>query len=191
MLTTSAVMINMYSMILIAHITPELALEFSLVGVLIFWFACYHPFSLDVLIYAVGFNSPWCWSQSYFFSIRPVAYWPRSSWREIGPNLSLKVICDTSHLCQCTVFLKSVCSFVSNVYYSLAESRGSPNGSGGKSIPVASIRKYVDVLFVRIILNTWIHEGRCNFDFVSIWNSIYLFAWLGGSLYLCHVQCSL
>ena len=45
-------------------------------------------------------------------------------------------------------------SFDSDVTSSFAESRGSPDGSGGKSIPVASIRKYVGVPIVRLILQT-------------------------------------
>ena len=56
--------------------------------------------------------------------------------------------------CRCTVFLKAVRSFLSDVYYSFAESRGGPEGSGGKSIMVISICKVVDVLLVRIILQT-------------------------------------
>ena len=39
---------------------PELASKFSLVGVMIFLFAWYHPSSLDVLHSAVGFNYPCC-----------------------------------------------------------------------------------------------------------------------------------
>ena len=69
-------------------------------------------------------------------------------------NLSLKVRCAASHLCQCTVFLKALRSFVLDVYFSFAESVGGPDGSGGKSIPVASIRKCVDVLLVGFILQT-------------------------------------
>ena len=37
---------------------PELASEFSPIGVLIFWFAWYHPSSLDVLRSVVGLNYP-------------------------------------------------------------------------------------------------------------------------------------
>ena len=39
---------------------PKLAYEFSSIGVLIFWFACYHTSSLDVLRSAFIFNSPCC-----------------------------------------------------------------------------------------------------------------------------------
>ena len=42
----------------------------------------------------------------------------------------------------------------SGVSSSFVESRGVPDGSGGKSIPVASICKCVDVLLVRIIMQT-------------------------------------
>ena len=35
---------------------PKLASEFSPIGVLIFWFAWYHPYSLDVLVSSVGFH---------------------------------------------------------------------------------------------------------------------------------------
>ena len=68
--------------------------------------------------------------------------------------LSLKVRCDSRNLCRCTVFLKAVRSFDSDITSSSAESRGGPDGSRGKSITVASIRKYVVVLLVRIILQT-------------------------------------
>ena len=67
-------------------------------------------------------------------------------------NLFLKVRCDTSYLCRCTVFLKAVRSFVLYMSSSFYESRGFPDGSGGKSIPVAYIRKYVDVMLVRLII---------------------------------------
>ena len=67
-------------------------------------------------------------------------------------NSSLKVKCETSHLCWCTVFLKAMRSFISDVSSSFAESRGGPEGSGGKSIPLASICECVYVLLVRFIL---------------------------------------
>ena len=54
-------------------------------------------------------------------------------------NLSLKLRCETSHLCWCTVFLKAMHSFVSNVSYSFAGYRGGPEGSRGMSIPVSYI----------------------------------------------------
>ena len=69
-------------------------------------------------------------------------------------NLSTKVRCETSHLCWCIVFLKSVHSFVSGVYSSFAESRGGPEGSGGKSILLAYICKSVGVILVRLIMQT-------------------------------------
>ena len=69
-------------------------------------------------------------------------------------NLSLNVRCDNIHLCQCTVFLKSVRSFVSYVSTSFSECRRGPDGSGGKYVPLASIHKCVDVLVVRLILHT-------------------------------------
>ena len=50
--------------------------------------------------------------------------------------------------------LKAVRSFKSGVSYSSAESRGSPDESGGKSIPVASIRICVGVMLVIIIMHT-------------------------------------
>ena len=78
-------------------------------------------------------------------------------------NLSLKVRCDTGHSCQCTVFLKAVHSFDSDMSSSFADSRGVPYGYGGKSIPVGSIRKYFFVLLVKLILHTLSQEGRCNF----------------------------
>ena len=67
-------------------------------------------------------------------------------------NLSLKVRCDTINLCRCTVFLKAMRSFESDVYYSFAKSRGGPDRSGGRSISVSYIHKCVDVLLVRLIL---------------------------------------
>ena len=69
-------------------------------------------------------------------------------------NLSLKVSCDTIHLCRCTVFLKALHSFISDVSSSFDEYRGGTDGSGGKSIPVTSIFKYGYVLLVRTILKT-------------------------------------
>ena len=69
-------------------------------------------------------------------------------------NLSLKLRCETSHLCWCTVFLKTVRVLVSDMSSSFAGSREVPEGSGGKSIPVATIFKCLDVMLVRIILNT-------------------------------------
>ena len=44
--------------------------------------------------------------------------------------------------------------FYSYVPSSFADSRGGPGGSGGKSIPVSSIRKYVGVLLGRLIMHT-------------------------------------
>ena len=67
-------------------------------------------------------------------------------------NLSLKVRCETNYLCWFSVLLESVHSFDSDVPYSFDESRGGPDGSGGKYIMVASICKYVGVLIVRLIL---------------------------------------
>ena len=68
--------------------------------------------------------------------------------------LLLKVRCDTIHLCRCTVFLKDVRSFVSGVSSYFVKYMGGPDYYGGKSIPVASICKCVDVLLVRIITQT-------------------------------------
>ena len=48
-------------------------------------------------------------------------------------NLSLKVLCETSHLCLCTVLFKAVCSAVSDVSSSFADSMGGPEGSEGNS----------------------------------------------------------
>ena len=45
-------------------------------------------------------------------------------------------------------------SFVSGVSTYFSESRGSSDGSGGKYIPVASIRKCVDVILVRLNMQT-------------------------------------
>ena len=45
-------------------------------------------------------------------------------------------------------------SFVSDVSSYFAEYREDLEGSGGKSIPVASICKYVDVMIVRLIPKT-------------------------------------
>ena len=68
--------------------------------------------------------------------------------------LSINIRCGASYFCWCTSLLKSVQSFLLDVSSSLVKSRGSPDGSGGKSILVASICKCVDVLLVRIILQT-------------------------------------
>ena len=51
-------------------------------------------------------------------------------------------------------FLKDLHSFDSSVPSYFYEFRGVPDESGGKSIPVASIRKYVGVMLVRIIIQT-------------------------------------
>ena len=88
-------------------------------------------------------------------------------------------------------FLNAVRSFVSDVYTSFTESRGGSDGYGGKSILVVSIRKCVDVLLVRLILNILRQEGHCNFDFVSVHNSTCLRARIGGCLYLSCFSCSL
>ena len=69
-------------------------------------------------------------------------------------NLSLKVRCDNSYLCWCTVFLKAVSSFVLVVSTSFDEFKGRTDRSGGKSITLSSISKYVGVLLVRLILKT-------------------------------------
>ena len=69
-------------------------------------------------------------------------------------SLSLKVRCDTRHLCRCTVLLKAVHSFVSDVFTSFDESMGGPDGSGEKSISAAYIRNSVDVMLVRLIIHT-------------------------------------
>ena len=68
-------------------------------------------------------------------------------------NLSLKVLCETSHLCWCTVSLKDVHIFVSDVPSSFDESRRVAEGSGGEYIPVASICKCRGGLLVRLILH--------------------------------------
>ena len=52
------------------------------------------------------------------------------------------------------VFLKAVPSFDSDVPSSFNKSRGGPDGSGGNSITVAYICKYVGVLIVRLMLQT-------------------------------------
>ena len=82
-------------------------------------------------------------------------------------------------------------SFDLGVSYSFAESSGGHYGSGGKSIMVAPIRKYVVVLIVRIILQTRRREGSYDFDFALIWNSMRLCELLGGFWYLCYVSYSL
>ena len=69
------------------------------------------------------------------------------------PSLSIKVRWDTSHLCRCTVLLKDVHSFVLDMSTSYTARWGGTDGSGGKSIKIASISKCMDVLLVRIILN--------------------------------------
>ena len=46
---------------------PKFTSKFSLIGVLIFWFPSYHPSSLNELHSTVGFDSPFCWAQSYFW----------------------------------------------------------------------------------------------------------------------------
>ena len=65
-------------------------------------------------------------------------------------NLSLELRCETSNFCRCNVFLKVVRSFVSDVSSYFTESRGGPEGSGGKSILVDYICKCVDVIIVRL-----------------------------------------
>ena len=47
------------------------------------------------------------------------------------------------------------------------------------------------VLLVRLIFQTWRREGRWYFDFLSVRNSIFLSAQLGGRIYLHRVSCSL
>ena len=69
-------------------------------------------------------------------------------------NLSVKVRFETGHLCQCTVFLKAMRSFVLYVSSSFLKYSGGPEGSGGKSILVTSICKFVDVLLVKLIIKT-------------------------------------
>ena len=73
-------------------------------------------------------------------------------------------------MCQFTVFLKAVRSFVSDVFSYFAEYSGFPDGSRGTSIPESSICKFVDSLIVRIILQTLGREVRCVFDFLFVWN---------------------
>ena len=50
--------------------------------------------------------------------------------------------------------MKAVHSFDSDVTSSFDDTRGGPDGSGGKSIPVYSTHKCVGVLLVRLILQT-------------------------------------
>ena len=69
-------------------------------------------------------------------------------------NLSLNVRCDTSHFCWCNFLLKSVRTSVSDVSSYFSESKGGLGGSGGKSIPVASICQCVDVLPISLIMHT-------------------------------------
>ena len=69
-------------------------------------------------------------------------------------NLSVKVRFETGHLCQCTVFLKAMRSFVLYVSSSFPEYSVGPEGSGGNSVLVASICKFVDVLIVNLIIQT-------------------------------------
>ena len=57
-------------------------------------------------------------------------------------------------MCWCTVLLKAVHSFVLDVSTSLPESIGGPGGYVGKSIPLASIRKHVYVILLRLIIKT-------------------------------------
>ena len=42
--------------------------------------------------------------------------------------------CETIHFCQCSVFLKVIRSFDSDVPHSVAESRGGPDGSVGEKV---------------------------------------------------------
>ena len=51
-------------------------------------------------------------------------------------------------------FLEICSHFLLDVSSYLSESRGGPEGSGGKSIPIASICKYIDMLLVSPILQT-------------------------------------
>ena len=68
-------------------------------------------------------------------------------------NLSLKVRCHTSHFFRCTVFFKVERIFDLDMSSYFSESRGGFDGYGGKSIPLASIRKCLNVLLVSLILN--------------------------------------
>ena len=63
-------------------------------------------------------------------------------------------------MCQCSVFLKSVRIFDSDVTSSFAGSGGVPGESGVKSIPAASICKCVGLMLVILILQTLKRGGR-------------------------------
>ena len=83
-------------------------------------------------------------------------------------NLSLKVRCVTSHLCQCFVRLKAVRSCESNVASSFNDFTGGIDGSRGRYNPVASIHRRVGELLTKLILQNWDQEGRCETAFVSV-----------------------
>ena len=55
-------------------------------------------------------------------------------------------------ICAGVFFFKDVRSFKSGVPYSFAEYIGGPDGSGGSYVPVASTRRCVEVMIVRLIL---------------------------------------
>ena len=105
----------------------------------------------------------------------------------------MKIICVTSQLCWCFVCLKAVHSFEYGITYYYNDSRGGPDVSGEKSSPVASICRCVWEMLIRLIIQTWKQEGRCETDFVSVWNTIFLHAIirLRGQVYFRHVPCSL
>ena len=55
----------------------KLTYNFSSIGVMIFWFPCYHPYSLNKLRYTIGFDYLYWWAKSYFWPIRNVPSWSR------------------------------------------------------------------------------------------------------------------
>ena len=75
-------------------------------------------------------------------------------------------------MCWNFVILKAVLSFEFDVPYSSSKTRGGTYGSGGNSVLVSSIRKYVGVTIFRLNMKTCEQEGRSDFDFVSVHNSM-------------------
>ena len=99
--------------------------------------------------------------------------------------------CETSHLCQFFVCFKAVRSCESELPSSFDDPIGGLDGSGVTSSLVASIRRCVWDMLMKLILQTWEQEGRQETDFVSVLNAIRLRAQLSGCEYFHHDPCYL
>ena len=140
---------------------PKLTSNLSLVRVMIFWFTWCHPYSLNVLHSAFGFDYPRSWYQYYFWPVRPVTscpFFPYVNSEYSTSKLFLQARCVTRHFCQCFVRLKDVRSCEPDVPYSSNDSRGGPDGSGGKSIMVDSMHRCVREIIIKMIPKTWYIE---------------------------------